>query len=362
MSALLDFFDRPWLLPLVVVLPALVVFCLFVGHRRRVARLGRLGGPEMVSRLVPSLTVRRPVRRALLLGLAAALVATAATGPRWGAEPTMVRGSGIDVVLLLDASLSMLAEDERPSRMERMKQEVRRFRALSEGDRIALLAFAGRSYILSPLTVDDGALDLFLDNFDPTVVGQPGSSMSRAITQGVSLLQNTPTESDRAIVVMTDGEGFEPTESITAAARQAREAHIAFVAVGFGTTQGGTIPERTGNTITQHRDENGQVVVTHYQPDALRAAAEAAGGTFIDAGESDKAGKIKRALSTLRAQTRATAAGRDRKPRFQYFLLPALLILLGDTLVAERRGRTRRHDPAASTTATEAKEEGKTAA
>jgi Ca-activated chloride channel family protein len=245
-----------------------------------VARLGRLGGAEMVSRLVPSLTVRRPVRRSLLLGLAAALASVAAAGPRWGAEPTMVRGSGIDVVLLLDASLSMLAEDERPSRMERMKQEVRRFRALSEGDRIALLAFAGRSYILSPLTVDDGALDLFLDNFDPTVVGQPGSSMSRAITQAVSLLQNTPTESDRAIVLMTDGEGFEPVESITEAARQARDAHIAFVAVGFGTTQGGTIPERTGNTVTQHRDENGQVVVTRYQPEVLRAAAEAVAGAL----------------------------------------------------------------------------------
>ena len=362
MSALLDVFDRPWLLPLVVVLPALVAFCLAAGHRRRVARLARLGGAEMVARLVPSLTVRRPVRRSLLLGLAAALSAVAAAGPRWGAEPTMVRGSGIDVVLLLDASLSMLAEDERPSRMERMKQEVRRFRALSEGDRIALLAFAGRSYILSPLTVDDGALDLFLDNFDPTVVGQPGSSMSRAITQAVSLLQNTPTESDRAIVLMSDGEAFEPVETIAEAARQARDAHIAFVTVGFGTAQGGTIPERTGNTVAQHRDESGQVVTTHYDAQTMRAAAEAAGGTFVDAAESDKAGRVKRALSTLRAQTRATAAGRDRKPRYQFFLLPALLILLGDTLVAERRGRSRRHDAAASTTATEAAEEGKTAA
>ena len=362
MSALFDVFDRPWLLPLVVVLPALVAFCLAAGHRRRVARLARLGGAEMVARLVPSLTVRRPVRRSLLLGLAAALAAVAAAGPRWGAEPTMVRGSGIDVVLLLDASLSMLAEDERPSRMERMKQEVRRFRALSEGDRIALLAFAGRSYILSPLTVDDGALDLFLDNFDPTVVGQPGSSMSRAITQAVSLLQNTPTESDRAIVLMSDGEAFEPVETIAEAARQARDAHIAFVTVGFGTAQGGTIPERTGNTVVQHRDESGQVVTTHYDAQTMRAAAEAAGGTFVDAAESDKAGRVKRALSTLRAQTRATAAGRDRKPRYQFFLFPALLILLGDTLVAERRGRSRRHDAAASTTATEAAEEGKTAA
>jgi len=360
-SALLDVFERPWLLPLVVALPALVLFCLAAGHRRRVARLSRLGGAEMVSRLVPSLSVRRPVRRSLLLGAAAALAAVAAAGPRWGAEATLVRGSGIDVVLILDASLSMLAQDERPSRMERMKQEVRRLREMSGSDRIALLAFAGRSYILSPLTVDDGALDLFLDNFDPSVVGQPGTSLSRPISQAVSLLQSTPTESDRAIVVMTDGEAHEETEAIVEAARLAGEAQLAFVAVGFGTTAGTTIPERVNGTVTQHRDEAGQVVVTRYRPEVLRAAAEAAGGTFIDAGESDKAGRIRAALSTLRAKTRATAAGRDRKPRYQLFLFPALLLILLDTLVAERRGRSRRQ-AAASTTAPAAAEGGAEAA
>ena len=92
------------------------------------------------------------------------------------------------MVLSLDASLSMMAEDERPSRLERMKQEVRRLRAMSPGDRMGVLAFAGRSYVLSPLTIDEGALDLFLDNLDPTVVGQAGSSLARTIKQGVDLL------------------------------------------------------------------------------------------------------------------------------------------------------------------------------
>ena len=96
------------------------------------------------------------------------------------AGANLVRADGIDVVLAMDASLSMQATDERPSRLERMKQEVRRFRALAPGNRVALLAFAGRSYILSPLTTDDGAIELFLDNLDPTVVGQPGSAMAAA--------------------------------------------------------------------------------------------------------------------------------------------------------------------------------------
>src|SRR4029079_2606840 len=97
----------------------------------------------------------------------------------------------------------MPGQEERPSRLERMKQEVRRLRALSPGDRIGLLAFAGRSYVLSPLTIDEGALDLFLDNLDPSVVGQAGSSLARTIRQGVDLLTLTNSGADRALVVMS---------------------------------------------------------------------------------------------------------------------------------------------------------------
>ena len=118
------------------------------------------------------------------------------------------------MVLALDASLSMMAQDERPSRLERMKQEVRRLRAMSPGDRMGVLAFAGRSYVLSPLTIDEGALDLFLDNLDPSVVGQAGSSLARTIRQGVDLLTLTNSGADRALVVMSDGEAFEPIEDV----------------------------------------------------------------------------------------------------------------------------------------------------
>src|ERR1700755_796265 len=125
------------------------------------------------------------------------------------------------MVLALDAPLSMMAEDERPSRLERMKQEVRKLRASSPGDRIAVLAFAGRSYVITPFTIDMGALDLFLDNLDPSVVGQAGSSLARTIKQGVDLLTVTNGGADRALVVMSDGEAFEPTEDIVTEAKRA---------------------------------------------------------------------------------------------------------------------------------------------
>ena len=173
---------------------------------------------------MPPNTLVPPGWRMARLGLASALVGIAVAGPRWGDERTAVRSRGIDMVLALDASLSMLAQDERPSRLERMKEEVRRLRAASPGDRMGVLAFAGRSYVLSPLTIDEGALDLFLDNLDPSVVGQAGSSLARTIRQGVDLLTLTNSGADRALVVMSDGEAFEPIEDVETEAKRAADA------------------------------------------------------------------------------------------------------------------------------------------
>ena len=343
MSAFLAGLQYPLLLALVAALPVAAVLLVVMSASKRRARLQRLGSPEMIARLAPASASRSAWPRALRLALAAALAAVAFAGPRWGAERAVVRGEGIDMVLALDASLSMMAADDRPNRLERMRQTVRQLRAMSRGDRVALIAFAGRSYILTPLTVDDGALDLFLDNLDPSVVGQAGSSVARAIRQSTDLLLTTRATSDRAIVLMSDGESFEPVEDIEEASRRANENGIAVVTVGFGTPQGSTIPVRgEDGRMTTKRDEQGTVVVTRYDSRTLEAAARAANGTFIDAGATDKAARVRRALSTLRTQTRAVETGEDLKPRFQLFLIPAFLLLLLDTILAERRGRRRR--------------------
>ena len=344
------YFDYPWLLSLAVLLPVLVVVLLRYNHRRRFARLARLGTPDVVARLVPPNAIRPPGWHVARLATAALGVGIAVAGPRWGAERNVVRTSGIDMVLALDASLSMLATDERPNRLERMKQEVRRLIDQSRGDRTGLIAFAGRSYILTPMTVDGGALSLFLDNLDPSVVGQAGSSLARAIRQGSDLLMLSNSGADKALVVMSDGEAFEDVNDVIAEAKHAGDQGISLVTVGFGTTQGTTIPVKNPDgTTTQKRDEGGQIVVTHYTPDFLRAAAEAAHGTFIDASRTDKAALVKSALARLRTKAHATISGESRTPRYQLFLLPAVLLLLLDTLLAERRGRRRRSSAAAET-------------
>lgn len=344
-------FDYLWLLPLAFVLPVAIVWLLARADRSRRARLERLGEARIVARLLPPNAMRSMRGRAARLAVAGGLIGVGVAGPRWGTEQTIIRSRGIDLVFALDASLSMMAADERPDRLSRMKQEVRRLREMSRGDRVGLIAFAGRSYVLSPLTVDAGALDLFLDNLDPTVVGQAGSSLARAIRQGTDLLLLTKTGADRALIVMSDGEAFEDVQDVVTEARRTGQQGISLVTVGFGTTEGANIPVREGGRVTVKRDESGQVVVTRYNPEYLRAAAEAAGGTFIEASLSDKATRIRAALASLRRQQRVAAGGETRTPRFQWFVLPALLLILLDTLLAERRGRRKRAVMSAEATA-----------
>lgn len=335
-------FDYVWLLPLAILLPVATVWLLSRADRRRRERLGRLGEAGIIERLLPPNAYQSRRWHVTRFALAGALIGVGVAGPRWGTETTVVRARGIDMVFSLDASLSMMATDARPNRLTAMKQEVRRLRAMSRGDRVGLIAFAGRSYVLSPLTIDAGALDLFLDNLDPSVVGQAGSSLAKTIRQGTDLLLMTKTGADRALIVMSDGEAFEPVEDIVAEARRAGEQGIHLVTVGFGSAEGSQIPIREGTATTYKRDENGQIVITRYQPDLLQAAAQAANGTFIDAAQSDKATRVRAALASLRRQQRVAAAGETKTPRFQWFLLPAVLLLIVDTLLGERKGRRRR--------------------
>lgn len=335
-------FDSIPLLIVAGVLAVLAAFASVIWARRRRRRVARLGGPSLVSRLAPAAVMSALGWRGALLTMCVLLSGVALAGPRWGQEQAAVQASGIDLVVAMDASLSMLATDERPNRLERAKAEVRRLRSLSPGDRVALLAFAGRSYILTPLTQDDAALDLYLDNLEPSVVGQAGSSLAATIRQGSELLIGTRTGSDRALVVFTDAEIFEEESDAVAAARYAKQNGINVVLVGFGSARGTTIPvtDERGRPA-QKRDENGVVVITRYHPEVLQLLAREAGGVAIDAGESDKAGRIRAALAGLRRERRAVSSSELLRHQFQLFLLPALLLLLADTWLGERRGRRR---------------------
>ena len=329
-------FDVPWMLLAAVVLPIVVWWMRSVRTRQRRVRLARYAESSALRRLV-MVTDPDEQGRTVRLVLIALLAGVALSGPRWGLARGPVSARGIDMAIAIDASLSMMAPDERPSRLERVKQEVRRLRAMSQADRVALIAFAGRSYILTPLTSDNGAIELFLDNLDPSVVGQAGSSIARAIRQGTELLLASDGSADRALVIMTDGEAFEPEEDVKAAATEAGVKGVSLVTVGFGTTQGSTIPIQDGSVTREKRDDEGKIVITRYAPALLEAAATAAGGTFIPADASDKATRVRSALRSLRTAKRKIDSREDHVPRYLWLLLPALVLLAYDTWLLTRR-------------------------
>lgn len=348
---ILDLVQWPWALGVAAVVAVATVWLVRIGIRRRRVRLAALGTPSMIERLAPGALRRDSAWRPVRLGLAALLAGLAFAGPRWGAEETVARSSGIDIVLALDASVSMLANDERPNRLERMKEEVRRLRARSPGDRIALLAFAGRSYVLTPLTLDHSGLDLYLDNLNPNIVGQAGSALAPPIRQATTLLSLARGDADQAIVLMSDGEGFEDASAVVDAAENARRSGIHLVTAGFGTRQGSTIPVvEEGRTVLK-RDQAGQTVVSRYDPDLLDRAARAAAGVFVPAESEDRALTVRAALDRLRSERRTVRSTQFLAPRFQWFLLPALLLVLADTLLATRVGGHRRREQRAATAA-----------
>jgi Ca-activated chloride channel family protein len=330
----------PWALPLIVILPALTAWMVARARRSRAKRLAHLGTPLMIARLAPTASV---VTRwhSIRLALAALFLGIAFAGPRWGIERTVVKQEGIDVVLALDASSSMLAADETPDRLTKMKEVVDRLRALSPNDRFALIAFAGRSYVLSPVTIDGAALNLFIENLDPTIVGQSGSSISSALRQANNLLGLSKSEAERAIVLMSDGEGFEEPDEVISEARRAAAAGTTVITVGFGTPEGTTIPVRKAGATTPKLDQAGNVVITRFVPELLQVAAQEGKGVFVPPGEVDRAATIRSTLARLRTEQRSLTRGTNLAQRFQWFILPALLLLLLDSFLLTRRGRRR---------------------
>jgi Ca-activated chloride channel homolog len=337
----MSYFEWPVAVAIAIALAGAVAWLVSEGVRRRRVRLAALGTPAMIERLAPGALRRDSRWRLARLAGVALLAGLALAGPRWGAQETAVRQSGVDVVLALDASLSMLAPDERPSRLERMREEIRRLRARSPGDRFAVLAFAGRSYVLSPPTLDHAGLELFLDNLDPGIVGTAGTALAPPIRQATTLLGLSRGEADQAIVLMSDGEGFDDRSEVVDAAREARRRGIHLITVGFGTEQGANIPVRVEGRAALHRDQAGQVVVTRYEPDMLRLAAQSAAGEFIPAESPDRAAAIRTALDRLRAEQRTVRSAEFFALRYQWFLFPALVLLVIDSLLATRALRRR---------------------
>ncbi|MHB1170240.1 MAG: VWA domain-containing protein [Longimicrobiales bacterium] len=338
-------FDRPDLLWLAVLLPAAAVafLLLYARRRRRVAQA--LGDAALLERLGGRGLAAFPWRRLLLVVPAAAALGFAALGPRWGTREGVTESRSANVVLAMDISKSMLAPDVTPDRLERARLLARRIVREMRTDRIGLVVFAGRAYVLSPLTTDHGALDLYLDALDPQIVSQGGSSLAAALSQSADLARGrVETGGDRAVVLVSDGEALEEEDAVRDAAERAARAGVRVFTVGVGTTDGSPLPDfdAAGRRRGYIRDEGGDVVISRLDETLLRDVAQATDGRYFDLSDAGSAGALIGELRRLEQSSTDTAQRATQREQYAWFVALALLLLALDAWFVRREGRPSR--------------------
>jgi Ca-activated chloride channel family protein len=267
------------------------------------------------------------------LGLAAGLAAVALSGPRWGEERIVTETRGLNLVFAIDISRSMLAEDAKPSRLGRALREARRLVQDLDGDRLGLEAFAGTSYILSPLSVDGSAITLYLDALDPDVASEGGTSLAPALTQGIDLLRASPEIADRVLVLFTDGEGHDSLEHSLQEARRLAGLGIHLILVAEGGREPTKIPVRDdrGTLVSWQQDESGNPILTSRLDDVLGAVADAAQGTIVAAELPDQAGAVRDLVASYKRATATESRTQRGRSRAWIPLFLAGLVLAAQT-------------------------------
>ncbi|PYO36776.1 MAG: hypothetical protein DMD37_01360 [Gemmatimonadetes bacterium] len=317
-------FDAPFVLLCAPVIGGAVWFAAAWARRVRIRRARRWSveterTARASGRLVPT-----------ALSVAAFLGTVALSGPRWGEERIVAETRGLNLVVAVDISRSMLAEDAAPSRMARAIREARRLVQDLDGDRLGLIAFAGQSYILSPLSVDASALELNLDALDPDVASEGGTSLAPVLQQGRELVEAGSPLADRVLVVFTDGEAHDSLPDVLLAARRVADNGVHLVLVAEGGRPPARIPVRDDRGQLQgwQQDENGVVIQTARRDDVLGAVADAAQGTLVAADLPDQAGAVRDLVASYK-RSRSTESRAERgRPRAWIPLTLAAALLL----------------------------------
>jgi Ca-activated chloride channel family protein len=321
-------FDAPLLLFLAPLVALAIGFAAWLSRGRRI-RLARRWSPALGK-----LARARGGWAPAVLGAVALLGMVGLAGPRMGRKEIRTETRALSLVFAVDISRSMLAEDVAPNRLQRALREARRLIQDLDGDRLGLIAFAGQSYILAPLTVDGASIRMYLDALDPDMATPGGSNISAALNQGGQLLGATTDAADRVLVLMTDGEAHDTLPQVVSQAEALKDAGIRLVVVAEGRPEPTRIPIRdSSGTITQYKqDADGSVIRTQRRDDVLQAIVEAAEGTLVPNEVPDQAGAVRDVVAAMKRSPSSETRTADLVPRAWIPVLAAALLLLAYTL------------------------------
>jgi Ca-activated chloride channel family protein len=337
---LMHFGDLPllWLLALV---PALALFFAWALWRKT-AVLRRFAESEMLRRLVAGTSLFRQAAKMILILLVVTLLSLSLARPQWGTKTETVQRKGLDVVVAVDVSLSMYAEDIKPNRLARSKQEIQRFADRLQGDRVALVAFAGDAFLQCPLTSDYSAFRIFLDVLDPTLIDAPGTDVARALQASLKAFPEpgkAGAAASRVIILITDGEDH--SGRALKVAQEAAGQGVVVYTVGLGSVSGVPIPVRDENGVKSYKkDLRGNVVSTRMDPKLLQEIARATKGEFYHAqpGHFELLDVLERINSMEKKEQDSQKFSRF-EDRFQIPLAAALFFLVAEMLLSDRRRR-----------------------
>jgi Ca-activated chloride channel family protein len=321
---------------LLVLVPALIAFFIYAFRRKRKA-LALFGNLDLVKLLSASVSRKRQVWKAAVLVMAVLFLVIALARPQFGTKMKTVKREGQDIVVALDVSLSMMAEDIKPNRLEKARHEISTMIDKFQGDRVGLVAFAGKAFVQCPLTLDYGAAKMFLDAMEPGLIPTPGTAVGEAITRSVSCF-SAQERKHKILILITDGEDHvgEPLEAAKTAAKEG----VVIYTVGIGSLEGVPIPvaDERGFSTGFKKNREGGVVMTKLDELTLEKIALETGGKYYRAtpGEAEL-NRIYDDILKMEKKSLSSKQFEQYEERFQWLVGIALFLLALEVLLPERK-------------------------
>ncbi len=319
-----------------LIIPLLVLFFIWSRIARKRA-LRRFGHEKVLKDLMPFSSNSRPVFKFIVLMVALAFFIVGAARPQFGSKLKKVNREGVELIIALDVSNSMMAEDIQPNRLERAKRAISRLVERLNDDKIGLIVFAGEAYTQLPITSDYNSAKLFLNSVNTQIVPTQGTAIGAAISMGMRSF--TPKgESNKAIIVITDGENHE--DDAVSAATEASEEGIFVHAIGMGLPQGSPIPVLRNGQKDYLKDKNGEVVITRLNETMLEKIATAGNGIYVRANNAQVGlNALFDEINKMEKEEMESLVYSDYDDQFQYFFAIGLFLILLEFIILERKNK-----------------------
>ena len=318
-----------WLIAIPVFVIAYIVMT-----KRKERQLKAFGDPELMAQLMPDASKSRPIWKFSLMLVALVLLIVAAARPQFGQKENTVKRQGIEVMVALDISNSMLAEDVAPNRLDRAKQMLSKMIDNMVDDKVGLVVFAGEAFTQLPITCDYVSAKMFLNTITPNLIQTQGTAIGTALQTAITSFGSPESEAGRAIILITDGENHE--DDAIAAAKKAHELGIKVFVIGIGKPEGAPIPKPGTNDY--FKDRQRQVVVSKLNEEMCQQIAQAGSGVYVRCDNTNTAMRaLQQELDHIATSELESTVYADYNEQYQSFALIALFLLMIEFFIMSRK-------------------------